>query len=79
MRRLHRAETAERARIVRAVTVALEAEPDVVFAYLHGSGQPSTRCRAIRMCSQPPFLSMDVIRADNCYHGDDCFTLGHPP
>ena len=37
MRRLHRAKTAERARIVRAVTVALEAEPDVVFAYLHGS------------------------------------------
>ena len=37
MRRLYRAETAERARAERAVTATLEAEPDVVFAYLHGS------------------------------------------
>ena len=37
MRRLYRAETAERTRAARAITAALEAEPDVVFAYLHGS------------------------------------------
>ncbi len=37
MRRLHRAEAAERTRVVRTVTSALETEPDVVFAYLHGS------------------------------------------
>lgn len=37
MRRLHRAETAERTRAERTVTAALETEPDVLFAYLHGS------------------------------------------
>ncbi len=37
MRRLHRAEAAERAKLVRTVTAALDSEPDVVFAYLHGS------------------------------------------
>ena len=37
MRRLYRAEAAERAQALRVVTAALEAEPDVVFAYLHGS------------------------------------------
>ena len=37
MRRLHRAEAAERARVLRTVTAALESEPLVVFAYLHGS------------------------------------------
>ncbi len=37
MQRLYRAEAAERARVTRAVTAALETEPDVVFAHLHGS------------------------------------------
>ena len=37
MRRLYRADAAERAKVARAVTAALETEPDVVFAYLHGS------------------------------------------
>lgn len=37
MRHLYRAEAAERAKMVRALTAALETEPDVVFAYLHGS------------------------------------------
>ena len=37
MRRLYRADSAERARVVRALTVALEAEPDLDFAWLHGS------------------------------------------
>ena len=37
MRRLYRARAAERARVVRTLTSALETEPDVVFAYLHGS------------------------------------------
>ena len=36
-RRLHRADGAERARVRRVLTDALEAEPDVVSAYLHGS------------------------------------------
>lgn len=36
-RRLYRADGAERSRVRRAVTDALETEPDVVFAYLHGS------------------------------------------
>ena len=37
MRRLYRAEAAERERIVHVLTAALEAEPDVGFAWLHGS------------------------------------------
>ena len=37
MRRLYRAEAAERAQTASDVTAALEAEPSVVFAYLHGS------------------------------------------
>ena len=37
MRRLYRADDAERAKVVRAVTAGLETEPDVVFAWLHGS------------------------------------------
>ena len=37
MRRLYRAEAIERARVVRVITAGLENEPDVVFAYLHGS------------------------------------------
>ncbi len=37
MRRLYRADAADRARVARAVTAALETEPDVVFAYIHGS------------------------------------------
>lgn len=37
MRHLYRAEAAQRAKMVRALTAALETEPDVVFAYLHGS------------------------------------------
>lgn len=36
-RRLHRADAEERARVRRVLTDALEAEPDVVSAYLHGS------------------------------------------
>ena len=35
--RLYRAEAGERSKVVRALTAALELEPDVVFAYLHGS------------------------------------------
>ena len=37
MRRLYRADAAEREQVVRTVTFALGAEPDVVFAHLHGS------------------------------------------
>ena len=37
MRRLYRAEAAERERVVHVLTAALEAEPDVEFAWLHGS------------------------------------------
>lgn len=37
MRRLYRAEPAERERVVHVLTAALEAEPDVEFAWLHGS------------------------------------------
>ena len=37
MRRLYRADGTERERVVRIVTAALQAEPDVVFAHLHGS------------------------------------------
>lgn len=37
MRRLYRAEAAERARAAGNLTATLEAEPSVVFAYLHGS------------------------------------------
>ena len=37
MRHLYRADGAERAQVLRTVTAALEAEPDVLFAYLHGS------------------------------------------
>ena len=37
MRRLYRAEPAERDRVLRRLTAALEGEPDVEFAWLHGS------------------------------------------
>ena len=37
VRRLYRAKATERAKVVRVITAALESEPDVVFAYLHGS------------------------------------------
>ena len=37
MRRLHRAEPAERERVARVLTAAVEREPDVDFAWLHGS------------------------------------------
>lgn len=37
MRRLYRAKAGERTRVVRTITAALEAEPEVIFAYLHGS------------------------------------------
>ncbi|MDD9979875.1 MAG: nucleotidyltransferase domain-containing protein [Gammaproteobacteria bacterium] len=37
MRSLYRADAAERERVVHTVTVALESEPDLVYAYLHGS------------------------------------------
>lgn len=37
MRRLYRAEPVERERVVRALTAALETEPDLEFAWLHGS------------------------------------------
>jgi len=37
MRRLYHAEPAERERVARKVVDALEAEPDVEFAWLHGS------------------------------------------
>ena len=37
MRRLHHAEVAARERVVHALTAALEAEPDLEFAWLHGS------------------------------------------
>ena len=37
MRRLYRAEAAEREHVVHVLTAALEAEPDVEFAWLHGS------------------------------------------
>ena len=37
MRRLYRVEAAERERVVHVLTAALEAEPDVEFAWLHGS------------------------------------------
>ena len=35
--RLHRADAGHRERMVRALTAALETEPDVEFAWLHGS------------------------------------------
>ena len=37
MRRLYHAESAERERVVHLITAALEAEPDLEFAWLHGS------------------------------------------
>lgn len=37
MRRLHHAEAAARERVVHVLTAALEAEPDLEFAWLHGS------------------------------------------
>ncbi len=37
MRRLYRAEPAERDRVLRRLTATLEGEPDLVFAWLHGS------------------------------------------
>ena len=37
MRRLFRAEAAERERVVHMLTLGLEAEPDLEFAWLHGS------------------------------------------
>ena len=37
MRRLYDAEPAERERVVRALTAKLEAEPELEFAWLHGS------------------------------------------
>ena len=37
MRRLYRAEAAERELVVHVLTAALEAEPNVEFAWLHGS------------------------------------------
>lgn len=37
MRSLYRATSGERAQVVRVLTAALGTEPDVAFAYLHGS------------------------------------------
>ena len=37
MRRLYRAEAAERERVVHVLTTALETEPELEFAWLHGS------------------------------------------
>ena len=37
MRRLFQAERAERERVTRTLTAVLEAEPDLEFAWLHGS------------------------------------------
>jgi predicted nucleotidyltransferase len=37
MRRLHHAQPAERERVTRTLTAVLEAEPDLEFAWLHGS------------------------------------------
>lgn len=37
MRRLYRAEPAERDRVLRKLAVTLEGEPDLEFAWLHGS------------------------------------------
>ena len=37
MRRLYRADGTERTQVLRTITAALETEPDIVFAFLHGS------------------------------------------